>query len=204
MKRSTGIRRLGDVADGLARLAAWSDVKPQAGYVYGDLVEGHAEFERVQLVITVDEPADAIPWMARPPHLEAAGAMVRFDRLALDLTWRSNSWPTWNHRIVGPVRIWSATDGLDEAALAALKDPDPSGLDRERPANDEELLAQLYIEREVARRHFDNVLDQFYDRDWRGRHKNSQYVRPEDHLWWAAAGYRELDNAISERTDNDD
>ena len=39
------------------------------------------------------------------------------------------------------------------------------------------------------------VIDRFYDPDWRHEHKY-EGVFPQDHLWWAAAGFLELDGAL--------
>ena len=47
MKRSTAVGRLSDVADELDRVKQWSDVSVIAGHVYGALVDGDDELERV-------------------------------------------------------------------------------------------------------------------------------------------------------------
>ncbi|MBP2372016.1 DUF7711 family protein [Pseudonocardia parietis] len=55
--------------------------------------------------------------------------------------------------------------------------------------------AQLYEERALARRHLREVIDRYHDRDWRAAHKGLG-VDPEDHLWRAAQGLREMDDAL--------
>ena len=37
----------------------------------------------------------------------------------------------------------------------------------------------------------------FYDRDWRHAHTGDG-VYPADHLWWATAGYLDLDSAAND------
>jgi hypothetical protein len=41
----------------------------------------------------------------------------------------------------------------------------------ERPPSDEELLAELLVERDVGRRHLASVTESFYDQDWRREHR---------------------------------
>jgi hypothetical protein len=103
----------------------------------------------------------------------------------------------WNHEIVGPVRFWTAEDGADEPTLDALADRQMDRSDRVTPPDDETLLAQLRTERDAARKHLESVTDAYYDRDWRSDHKGLG-VYPEDHLWWATAGFLELDDAIGD------
>lgn len=195
MKRSTALSRLHDVAEGLERLATWGDVRVVAGYVHGDLVDGLNDLERVQLVFVVDEPPEDVAWMTRPPHLEAAVALVRFDKLPLSWTWRTVAWPVWNHRIIRAVRFWSAEDHIDETVLAALTEGSTDQLREEGTGS--ELLEQLRVERDISRGHLKSVLDRFYDREWRQAHRGGQDVGPEDHLWWATAGLFDLDDAIN-------
>lgn len=59
----------------------------------------------------------------------------------------------------------------------------------------EEWRAQLGAERAVARRHLATVLDHYHDRDWRREHQGFG-VYPEDHLWRAAQGLREIEDAL--------
>ena len=79
--------------------------------------------------------------------------------------------------------------------MLALTSGDFEGVTMAAPKNRDELVAQLRVERDVGRRHLASVLDSFYDADWRRADRNED-VRPEDHLWWASAGYLELDDAL--------
>ncbi len=65
----------------------------------------------------------------------------------------------------------------------------------EGPADTDELVAELIVERDVGRRHLATVTASFHDRDWRREHRGSG-IYPEDHLWWAAAGFLDLDDAV--------
>ena len=55
------------------------------------------------------------------------------------------------------------------------------------PANAEQLIEELVLERGVGRRHLTDTVAGFYDRDWRHAHTGDG-VYPADHLWWATAG----------------
>jgi hypothetical protein len=56
-------------------------------------------------------------------------------------------------------------------------------------------VAELQIERDVGRRHLAMLTESFYDQDWRREHRG-EGLHPEDHLWWAAAAFLELDETI--------
>ncbi|MBA3267333.1 MAG: hypothetical protein H0T70_03610 [Acidimicrobiia bacterium] len=56
------------------------------------------------------------------------------------------------------------------------------------------MAEQFQMEMAVSRRHLDDVLDRFWDPDWRSQHRDPGPA--EDHLWRAAQGVRELEVAI--------
>lgn len=196
MKRSTALNRLADVAGALDRAGQLPGPRVVAAYVFGALLDPASELEVLQLVLVVDEPPEELAWMSRPARLEALASLCRFDKLPVSWRWRPAVWPVWNHEISRAVRCWSSAGGRDEAALRALADARGNGLRFEQPGGPEELARQLTIERDVSRGHLAAVKAQFYDRDWRRDH-NSDGIHPEDHLWWATAGYLDLDDALA-------
>jgi hypothetical protein len=200
VKRSTEIARLGDVADGFTRTTSWPGAGIVADYVFGGLIERTGELERVELALVVDARPDEVPWLARPARFEAIAAQLRFDELPLSWWWRSADGPVWNHHIRRAVRFWTANDGLDIAVVDSLAAGRTDQLPITEPADRQELVAQLRAERDVSRRQLARVIDRFYDRDWRHEHKY-QGVFPQDHLWWAAAGFREVDDALRRESD---
>src|SRR4029453_12274003 len=70
MKRSTAIKRLGDVAEGLDRSTGGPGRWTTPAQVHGALLDGATEFDWLDLAFVVDEPAESVPWMSRPAHLE--------------------------------------------------------------------------------------------------------------------------------------
>ena len=200
VKRSTAISRLGDVAAGLTRTTSWPDVGIVAGYVFGALVEQAGDVDRVELALVVDARQEELPWLARPARLEAIAAQLRFDKLPLCWWWRSTDGPVWNHHIRRAVRFWTASDGVDVFVVDSVSAGRTDQLPISEPADHEQLVAQLRSEREVNRRQLAGVIDRFYDQNWRHEHKY-QGVFPQDHLWWAAAGFLELDDALGDASD---
>jgi hypothetical protein len=59
----------------------------------------------------------------------------------------------------------------------------------------EEFTDQMRVESGVARSHLAYVLDHYWQPGWRKKHKGE--LLPEDHLWRAAQGMREISEAIS-------
>jgi hypothetical protein len=195
VKRSTAISRLSDVLEGLDRAAKWPETTVTAAFVYGGLLEGEPELDRVELAFVVAEPAEAVPWMARPARLDALAAILRFTKLPLSWRWRPAEWPVWNHEIERALRVWNADGGRDQAALDALATRQLDHVTLDAPASTDALIAELLVERDVGRRHLTTVTESFYDRDWQREHRGDG-VHAEDHLWWASAAFLDLDDAI--------
>jgi hypothetical protein len=195
VKRSTAVSRLNDVAEGLERAAQWPKTTVTAAYAFGSLLDADANLDRIDLALVVAEPAADVPWMARPAHLEALASMLRFTKLPLSWQWRPTEWPVWNHHIDCAIRFWTADDGRDERVLAAFAAGEVDDRLIERPGNNDELVAQLLVERAVGRRHLAKVTECFYDQDWRRAHRGDG-IHAEDHLWWATAAYLDLDDAL--------
>jgi hypothetical protein len=203
VKRSTAISRLRDVADGLTTTTQWPDAGIVAGYVFGALIEHTRELERVDLALMVDARPEELAWLCHPAHLEAVAALLRFDKLPLRWWWRSVDGPVWNHHIRRAVRFWTATDGLDVSVVDSLVEGRLEQVPITEPSDDRQLVEQLIAERDLSRRHLADVIDRFYEADWRREHKY-QGIFPQDHLWWAAAGFVELDDEVQRRSGSPD
>ena len=197
VKRSTAVSRLRDVVEGLDRAVGWPSMTVVAAYVHGALLEGVEELDWVELVFVVDEPVESVSWRVRPAHLEALADELRFSKLPLSWVWRPAAWPVWNHAIQRSVRVWNRGAGRDASAFGALAIGQFDDVTVDRPPSRDALRAQVAVERDVARHHLAETIESFYDRDWRRTH-NGGGVHAEDHLWWAAAGFMELDSALGQ------
>ena len=101
----------------------------------------------------------------------------------------------WNHTIGRAIRFWSADGGRDQRALDALAAGRLENVAVEAPSDRSEHIAQLLLERNVARQNLVTVTESFRYRDWRRDHHGGG-VHPETHLWSAAAAFLELDDAL--------
>src|SRR5207244_12254611 len=117
-----------------------------AAFVYGGLRDGETDVDRLDLAFVVAEPADAVAWLARPAHLEALAALLRFTKLPLSWRWRPAEWPVWNHEIERALRVWSAPGSRNQRALDALAARQLDDVTVEGPASGDELLAELLAE----------------------------------------------------------
>ncbi len=195
MKYSTAVRRLGSVADGLSMIDGVDALEVTDAYVFGELLDGPESLDVVSVAFVVDLPVDEVPWRSRSVVLEALASLMRLDKVPVERVWRPAGWPVWNHAIVRAVRFWSRSDGTDADVLALLGEHRFDDLAYVGPPSRERYLEQLRIEKAAARRHLRQVLDRYHDRDWQRAHR-SYAMYPEDHLWWAAEAFTDLDDAI--------
>ncbi len=195
VKYSTAVRRLGSVAESLSMEASFGEILITDAYVFGDLLSGPESLDVVSMAFVVDLPVSEVPWCARPVRVEALAESLRLDKVPVSRWWRPADWPVWNHEIVKAVRIWSQRDGVDEDVLALVAQRRFNELSYVEPSSRDEFLEQLRTERRVARQHLNEVLDRYHERDWQRSHRSGG-MYPEDHLWWAAEAFRELDEAV--------
>ena len=199
MKYSTAVGRLRAVAADLDRLAGFDeDFFLDEAWIFGELLDGPNQLEVVSLALVVDLPAEEVTWLARPAPAEALASFLRFDKYPLRWFWRPTVWPVWIHVIARAVRFWSKGGGTDTVALEALTDRRFNALTIVAPPDGEARRGQLLIDYEAARLHLREVVDRYEDPGWRREHKGFG-VYPEDHLWWAAKGFLELETARNEQ-----
>ena len=60
--------------------------------------------------------------------------------------------------------------------------------------SDDDLRAQLTAERQASQVHMRRIVDDYWEPEWRRRHRGEE---AEDHLWRAAAGLVEIDDALA-------
>lgn len=132
-----------------------------------------------------------MPWLAMHPAGEWVGERLRLGKRPMLWCYRPSVWPPWNarHRRVAP--IWTAAAGLDEAAIEALRsggDPDVA------EPGDDDLQTQLVEERLASHAHLCRIVDDYWEPAWRRHHRGEE---AEKHLWRAAAGLVEIDDALA-------
>ncbi len=152
--------------------------------------------DEASVVVVLDIPPEELPWLAINPAGEWAGDQLQLPKRPLRWCYRPLLRPVWNHEHRRLVRFWSADVGLDEGVIAALRDRRMERVEVVEPALDA-FAEQLAEELAVSRRHLRGVLEGYWDRDWRRRHKGYD-ESPEDHLWRAAMAFSGMQDALDE------
>ena len=195
VKYSTAVRRLASVAEDLSSWRGRHDFPVSEAYVCGKLLDGPETLEVIEVVFVADLPVADLPWRARRPVVIGWEARLRLDKVPVVRLWRPEGWPVWNHHIRRAVSFWSRSGAVDEPTMDSLSQRRFHDLTLVTAPSGERLLEQIRVERSAARHHLNDVLDRYHDHDWRNEHKLYGWY-PEDHLWWAAEGFRELDEAL--------
>ena len=201
MRRSTAVRRLRTIAEraqSICRLWA-PDEGLVAVYAFGAVLDPTAEdgsVDVVQIALVVDEPPATVTWGCRPPGYAGLGYVLELEKSPVDWCFRSAAAPLGNHRIDRPLRIWSRTTGVEEAALVALADGTADALREPRPRPP--VLARHQAEElDAAQAWLREVRDRYWERTWRRDHHGAGSY-PENHLWDAVDGYLDLLAAVAE------
>ena len=201
VKRSTAIGHLREMAqaaqDGLRLRDTDIGWPLEELWVAGELLDRVETVDAGTVVLSLDLPADELSWLAKHPTAEWIGSQLRLGKRPFWWFYRPLVWPAWNlaHRRV--LRFWSATGGLDDQAIEALADRRRDDLAVVEPS-EERLGEQLEAELAASRRHLWDVLDHYWEQDWR-RRQHSTDDQPEDQLWRAAQAVREIEAALTAR-----
>jgi hypothetical protein len=199
MKRSTAIGHLVEMAEVASQ---WFELGGRDRWplsemwVAGELLTLADTLDAGAVVLVLDLPAEKLPWLAIHPTGESIGYQLRLGKRPIRWCYRPCAWPVWNYHHRRLARFWSAENGLDNSTIDALRARRLDRLDVVEPSNDE-LAEQLREEFAVSRRHLRSMLNDYWERDWRRRHKGFD-ESPEDHLWRAATAVSEILDALDD------
>lgn len=200
MKRSTAIGHLvemAEVATEQMRLRGTEIGWPlEEMWVTGELLGPADTLDAGSVVLVIDEPPDAMPWMAINPTGEWVREQLRLGKRSMLWCYRPLAWPVWNHEHRRLIRFWSARDGMDADVIEGLRARRLNPRAVAEPSDDE-LAAQLREELTVSRHHLKAILADYWKQDWRRRHKGFD-ESPEDHLWRAASAVEEISDALDD------
>lgn len=189
MKPSTLARQLGEVVASAAA-PAYDSVLVEV-WAGGDFLENDAGGDAV-IVMVFDLPERELTWL-NPHHAVFRWSELLGVRRLQKAHWgRPSAWPAWNQEARRVVRLWSADAGEEPGVIDAIGAGDVASLPVVEPT-DAELLEQLRVELPVTVAHFDEVVDRYWDRDFRRELKPN----PEQVLWHAARAVRDLEEAIA-------
>jgi hypothetical protein len=202
VKRSTAIRHLVEMAEEASDRLRLRDTDIgwplEELWVAGDLLGPADTLDAGTVVLVLDVPSDEMPWLAVHPAGEWVGDVLRAGKRPLLWCYRPLAWPVWNPRHRRVTRFWSASAGVDAAAIEALQSRRLDSVSVVEPSINE-LDEQLREELAVSRRHLRTMLDDYWSHDWRREHKGYD-ESPEDHLWRAAMALTEIQDALDELT----
>jgi len=193
VKRSTAVRHLREMAATATEMMRLRESEIgwplEELWIAGELVTGAQDIEAGAIVLMLDVSPQELPWLAAHPTGDWVGDRLRLGKRPFHWFYRPALWPAWNPAHCRVIRFWTAEAGLDQDALdtagpaRVIATPSPAAM-----------TEQFQMELAVSQRHLHDVLDRFWDPDWRSQHRNPGPA--EDHLWRAAQGVRELEEAI--------
>jgi hypothetical protein len=167
-----------------------------AAYAFGQVLELPEALDGTEVAFVVDATVDELPWGVEPPGMQWFVHQARIDRHPIRWFARPRDLPVGDHRIVRPVRLWDADGGIDERTFDALRSRDVEAVRLPAPPR-EELAAAQVRHLTVTRAALDEVVDRFWDRDWRREHSGGGRY-PEHTLWDLAWGVRDLERALAD------
>ena len=200
VKRATAIRHLVEIAEtanGRRRLLEPSFNWPlDALWVAGDVLSDDTDVESMTVIMSLDLPAEEVPWLALNASGEWIGEDLGLPKRPTLWCYRPAAWPAWNHQSRRVARFWSETGGPDESAIGAMQARQLEKVAVIEPTVDE-LVAQLRMELPISEEHLRHVVAQYWERDWRRQHQGYG-IHPEDHLWRAAAAVAQMHDALEQ------
>jgi hypothetical protein len=197
MRRSTAIGHLVEMATVAAERLELTDRHRwplKEIWVTGALLSFAETLDAGAVVLVLDLPPEELPWLRMHPAGEAIGHQLGLGKRPFLWCYRPRAWPAWSYQHRRAVKVWAVDSGLDSSAIDALRSRRFERLAIVEPS-DAELTTQLRAEMAVSREHLRSVLESYWDRDWRRRHKGYD-ESPEDHLWRAATAVSEMLDAL--------
>jgi hypothetical protein len=202
VRYATAIGHLRLVAEACAEAAALPPFDDEqhpfvvAAYAFGELLELPTDPDGTDVAFVVAVDAEELPWGIEPPELRWFVHRSRIDRHPVRWFARPRDLPVGDHRIVRPVRLWDTERGIDEASFEALRSRDVEAVRLTAPVT-EEMRTALERHLAVTKAALGEVVDRFWDRDWRREHTGAGRY-PEHTLWELAWGVRDLERALAD------
>jgi hypothetical protein len=164
-------------------------------WIGSELLDSPAELEATPLILVLDAPPEELTWLALHPAGDWICEQLRLTKRPISWRYRPSVYPAWNCRDRRVVRFWSGDAGYDGDVIEALRERQSDRLQIVTPS-ETEFAGQLQLELDLCRRHLSNILEQYWESNWRHEHKGFG-IYPEDHLWRAAAAVREIETALT-------
>ena len=197
MRRARALQHLESFAEKCAATAAGAAIpsmlRVEQLWLAGALLDADAEPEAVEVVLVAHVPAAELAWLDEPPGATHWANATRLSQLPLRAWWRSHEVPVWNHRILRPLLLWDASEGVRRAALEALRTGHADALRLAAPSG-AEALARLRAELAVAEAAVAAATVDYAERRW----APGRLERVADPLWRRTSGYLDVLHALRE------
>ncbi|ONI78678.1 hypothetical protein ALI144C_28165 [Actinosynnema sp. ALI-1.44] len=104
-------------------------------WIHGPFLDSRADLDTVDVALAVDLPE--VPWLSQPQGASHWANATRLSRNPFTAVWRSAAIPVWNHRVVRPVQVWDADEGVRTEALAAIREDKADAFRLDAPSPDQ-------------------------------------------------------------------
>ncbi len=194
MKRSTALGHIDHIA---AEATRYAEVQPEGWplesiWIADDILNAPETLDVVTMLLCVDVPVEDLTWQALNRVEVAIAETMGMDKAPIWRHGRPSAWPAWNAQNRRVRRFWHITEGTDTEIIETLR----QGKAIEPLAVEPHVfIEQMQTEHGVSRAHLHHVLDEYWDHQWRKEHKGYG-IHPEDHLWRAAYGLRQIEEAL--------
>ena len=126
MKWATSVRHLELAAEACSRMAelppSLVGLRVVQLWAVGEVLGPPQDLEWITVALSVDLPVAEVPWWTVPLGGDAWVETTRLSKYPVLTWWRSAHAPVWNHRIVRPVLVWDEAHGVDDEAIAAVRE----------------------------------------------------------------------------------
>jgi len=201
MKRSTALKHIDHIA---AEATRYAEAQPEGWplesmWIADEILDAPDTLSVVTVALLVDVPIEDLPWRTLNRAEVAVAQTLRIDKLPLWRHGRPSVWPAWNAENRRVRRFWHTTEGTDTGVIETLREGN-----RVEPIDIEphEFIDQMRAEYRVSRAHLHTVLDEYWEHPWRNEHSGFN-IHPEDHLWRAAYGLQQIEEALGMTDESD-
>jgi hypothetical protein len=194
MKRSTALGHIEHIAAEATRYAEMeTEAWPlESMWIADDILDAPDTLNVVTMLLCVDVPVEDLTWRALNRVEVAIAETMRVDKGPIWRHGRPSAWPAWNAENRRVRRFWHIDHGFDSEPIETLRQGEAiDPVDVETHV----FIDQMQTEYGVSRAHLNHVLHEYWEYPWRNEHKGYG-IHPEDHLWRAAYGLQQIEEAL--------
>jgi len=194
MKRSTAVRHLQHLGEEATRYGCEQQDAPhlESMWIADEILDVPDTLAVVTVLVLIDVAVEDLPWRAISPSERAVAERLRLRKLPIWHHGRPSSWPAWNAENRRVRRFWSLEEDTDTDVIEMLRAGEPVDPVAVEP---HAFIEQMRTEYTVSRAHLEKILNEYWEVPWRREHQDFGF-HPEDHLWRAAYGLQQIQEAL--------